>query len=235
MLDFDWPGGDKRRPMAVQVKICGITGVEAADAAVRAGADFGGLVFHAQSPRRVSAEQAAQLSGRMRRQMRVVAVLADPGNEEVAKAISAAQPDFIQLHGHESPERVMALRVRFGRPVIKAVSVADVADFACVSAYEAVADMLLFDAKPPAGAVREGGHGAAFDWQLLSGRSFKRSWLLAGGLHPGNIARAIRTAQPPGVDVSSGVETSPGIKDAELIRSFVANARTTESLAEPGI
>ena len=211
--------------MTIQVKICGISSADAADAAVGAGADFAGLVFHPRSPRRVAVEQAAHLSARLRGKVRIVALFSDPNDDELAAAIAAAQPDFLQLHGQEAPARAAEIRSRFGRPVIKAVPVADADDLACVPQWERVVDMLLFDAKPPRGATREGGHGAAFDWQLLRSRTFKRPWLLAGGLNTENVARAIRVAEAKAVDVSSGVETAPGVKDAELIKRFVASAR----------
>ncbi len=218
--------------MAIQVKICGIANVEGADAALRAGADFAGLVFHPHSPRNVTPDKAAQLAARLRGRTRVVALLSDPTDEEVDRALAVAKPDFIQLHGLESPERVAALRGRFGKPVIKALAVADASDLACVPAYESVADMLLFDAKAPLSAAREGGHGAAFDWKLLRGRIFKRPWLLAGGLNADNVARAIRTAEAPGVDVSSGVESAPGVKSPELIGAFIASVRSAQFAAE---
>jgi phosphoribosylanthranilate isomerase len=214
--------------MAIQVKICGIASVEAADAVLRAGADFAGLVFHPPSPRHVTPDKAAQLAARLRGRTRIVALLSDPKDEDVESAIAAAQPDFVQLHGRETPDRIAALRARFGKPVIKAIAVAESSDLACVPVFDSVADMLLFDAKAPASATREGGHGAPFDWQLLRGRSFKRPWLLAGGLNADNVARAIRSAESPGVDVSSGVETAPGLKSAEMIAAFVGNARAAQ-------
>ncbi len=218
--------------MGIQVKICGIAGIEAADAALRAGADFAGLVFHRQSPRYVRAGQASALAARLRGRIRVVALLADAGDEEIAAAVAAVKPDFLQLHGQESPARVGAVRARFGVAVIKAVAVADAADFAQVPAYQDAADMLLFDAKAPQAATRSGGHGAAFDWQLLRGRKFSRPWLLAGGLAPDNVARAIRVTEAPGVDVSSGVETAPGVKSPDAIHAFVTAARAAQFATE---
>lgn len=218
--------------MRVAVKICGITSAEAADAAAGAGADFAGLVFFPGSPRHLRAEQASSLAARLRGRCRIVALLADARDEEIAAAVQAARPDFLQLHGLETPERVAALKARFGIAAIKSIAVADAADLACVRAYEKVADMLLFDAKAPVSAVRPGGHGAAFDWQLLRGRKFSRPWLLAGGLDAGNVARAIRAAETPGVDVSSGVETAPGVKDPQKIRDFIAAAREAEFVKE---
>ena len=218
--------------MSIQVKICGITSADAADAAMRAGADFAGLNFYPGSPRNLNPEQASSLAARMRGGSRLVVLLADARDEDIAVAVTAAKPDFIQLHGREAPERVAAVRLRFGLPVIKAIAIADAGDLAQVSAFEKVADMLLFDAKAPANASRPGGHGAAFDWQLLRGRTFTRPWLLAGGITAENVGRAIRAAEAPGVDVSSGVETSPGIKSADMIRDFVAAVRAAEHVKE---
>lgn len=218
--------------MALQVKICGITGIEAADAALRAGADFVGLVFYPKSPRYVGAEKALGLGAHLRSRVRIAALVADASDDEIATALAAAKPDFLQLHGQESPARVAAIRARFGVPVIKAVAIADGHDFASVPAYEAVAEMLLFDAKSSASSTRPGGLGAAFDWQLLRGRTFARPWFLAGGLTADNVARAIRATDAPCVDVSSGVETAPGVKDPDAIRAFVAAARAAQFATE---
>lgn len=219
--------------MGTSVKICGVTTDEAADAAVAAGADFMGLVFFPASPRRLSPARAAALADRARGRIRLVAVVVDASDDAIAAAVAAARPDFLQLHGREEPARVAAIRSTFGLPVIKALHIAEAADLARAPAYEAVADMLMFDAKAPAEADRPGGHGAAFDWRMLKGRTFARPWLLAGGLDVHNVARAIETAGAPGVDVSSAVESAPGIKDARMIADFVAAARApqTESQA----
>lgn len=218
--------------MGLLVKICGINSVEAADAAVRAGADLAGLAFHPRSPRNLQPEQAATLATRMRGRLRLVVLLSDPDDEALTGAIAAVRPDFIQLHGAETPERVSSVRNQFGIPVIKVISVAEAADLDRAAAYDACADMFLFDAKAPSGADREGGHGNAFDWQMLRGRTFSRQWLLAGGLNPQNVASAIRISQARGVDVSSGVESSSGRKDVDLISQFVANARSAELESE---
>ena len=212
----------------VEVKICGVNSPEAADAVVAAGADYAGLVFFPRSPRHVTPEQATSLAARLRNRCRVVAVLVDAGDAEIEPAVKAARPDLLQLHGRETPERVAAIRHRFGIPVMKAIAVAGAEDFAAVPAYEGVADRLLFDAPAPRSALRPGGHGAAFDWQLLRGRRFSRPWLLSGGLNPENVARAIRACEAPGVDCSSGVETSPGAKSPQLIRTFAAAARAAQ-------
>jgi len=211
----------------VQVKICGITRQEDASAVLRAGADFAGLVFHRNSPRHVRPEQAAALAASLRGRVRVVALVANATDFEIADAVCAADPDFIQLHGAEPPERVAFIRVRFGKPVIKALGIADETDFAPLASYEDVADMLLFDAKPPVHERVPGGHGRSFDWQMIRTRTLRRPWLLAGGLDAGNVSRAIRSSGAPGVDVSSGVETAPGVKSANAISDFIAAARAT--------
>jgi phosphoribosylanthranilate isomerase len=218
--------------MSVLVKICGINSVESADAAVRAGADFAGLVFHPRSPRHLAPEQASSLAARMRGKLRLVAMLVDPADEMIGAAIKAVQPDLIQLHGAETPARVAAIRARFGVPVLKVFAIAEPSDFTPVAAYEDAADILMFDAKPPPGATREGGLGTAFDWQMLKGRKFARPWLLAGGLNADNVARAIRLTEAPGVDVSSGVETAPGSKSADLIVQFTAAAKAARYATE---
>ncbi|MBS0279232.1 MAG: phosphoribosylanthranilate isomerase [Proteobacteria bacterium] len=214
--------------MSIQVKICGINSVESADAAMRAGADFAGLMFHPQSPRRLDTDLARRLSDRMKGRVRLVAVLVDPDDAALQTVIAAAKPDFIQLHGKESVARVSDIHSTTGLPVIKVLAVAEASDLAAVSQYESVADMLMFDAKAPAGAAREGGHGTAFDWQLLKGRRFSRPWLLAGGLNAENVARAVSSSGTPGVDVSSGVETALGVKNPEMIRTFIENARNAQ-------
>jgi phosphoribosylanthranilate isomerase len=155
-------------------------------------------------------------------------LLADANDDLLLHIAEMVRPDLFQLHGNETPERIAAIRSRFGKPVIKVISVAEESDFANVPNYELAADMLMFDAKAPQGASRPGGHGAAFDWQLLRGRKVSKPWLLAGGLNADNVARAIASTQAPGVDVSSGVETAPGIKSPEMIRAFVAAARQSQ-------
>jgi len=211
--------------MSLLVKICGITNAEAADAAASAGADLAGLNFHSRSPRYLRADQASAIAARLRGKLNLVVVLSNPSDEDLRAAVAAVRPDFVQLHGSETPERVAAIRDHTGVGIIKAIGIADPSDLAFAARYEECVDMLLFDAKPPTAATREGGHGVVFDWQILRGRSFARPWLLAGGLTPDNVARAIRASGAPGVDVSSGVETAPGRKSAELIAPFVVNAR----------
>lgn len=181
-------------------------------------------MFHPASPRNLSLEAAWGIASAMRGKLKFVALVADADNDMLAAVIDAVRPDFLQLHGHESVARTQDIRVRFGA-VIKALPIAEAADLAAIAPYEAVADMLLFDAKPPKGAARAGGHGAAFDWTLLKDRSFSKPWLLAGGLDPQNVARAIELSGASMVDVSSGVESAPGIKSPEKIAQFIAATR----------
>ena len=210
--------------MSIAVKICGLTSVEAAEAAARAGAEYGGLVFHSASPRNLSPDAAWSIASALRGRLKMVALVADADNDTLAGIIDAVRPDLLQLHGKESVARTEDIRVRFGA-VIKALPIADAEDFRAVTPYESVADMLLFDALPPHGAARAGGHGAAFDWTLLKDRQFKRPWILAGGLDPENVARAIECSGARMVDVSSGVESAPGVKSAERITQFIAATR----------
>lgn len=210
--------------MALLVKICGVNASEPADAAVRGGADFVGLVFHPKSPRHLSFEAARSLADRLRGRVRLVALVADADDAWIEAAIAAVQPDFVQLHGRESAERCAAIKARFATGIIKAFPIATAADFTPVAAFAETADLFLFDAKAPEG-LRPGGHGVPFDWQLLAGRKFSRPWLLAGGINPANVARAVILSAAPGVDVSSGVETAPGIKSPTLITDFIAAAR----------
>jgi phosphoribosylanthranilate isomerase len=210
--------------MALLVKICGINTAAAADAAVRARADFCGLVFHPKSPRHLTLDAARALAERIRGRARLVTLLCDPDDESVAAVATAVRPDFLQLHGHETPERAAALHASFGIPLVKAFPIADAEDFGPVAAFAPYVEMFLFDAKAPAG-TRPGGHGVAFDWQLLGGRRFARPWFLAGGLSPENVARAVASSGAPAVDVSSGVESAPGVKNPDLIAAFVSAAR----------
>ena len=205
----------------VTVKICGITSPEAVNAAVQAGAAYGGLVFHPKSPRNLDVARAARLAAQMRGKLKVVTLLADPSDEQLAMVVGEVAPDFLQWHGAESARRVAYVRAKFNIPVIKALPVAQAADLAAAAEYESIADMLMFDAKAPKGAERPGGHGAAFDWKLLAGKTFAKPWFLAGGLDPDNVARAIALSGAKFVDVSSGVESAPGVKDPARIHSFI--------------
>ncbi len=218
--------------MSVLVKICGLKQEDAVDAALAAGADMLGFVVFDKSPRHVSLAEAASLGARAGAGAVKVLLTVDADDALLAAAIAALGPDFVQLHGAESPERAAAIRAAFGVKVIKAIGIGGTAELDQIDAYDDVADMLLLDAKAPAGSDRPGGHGAAFDWPLLRGLAPKKPWLLAGGLTADNVAQALRETGAPGVDVSSGVESAPGVKDRARITRFVANARgVSEAIA----
>jgi phosphoribosylanthranilate isomerase len=215
--------------MSVLVKICGLSTLPTLDAALEAGADMVGLVFFAKSPRNVSLEAAAQLAAHARGRARIVALTVNADDATLAEIVAAAQPDLLQLHGRETPERVAEVRARFGRPVIKAIPVAVRDDLAAVAGFAAVTDMLLFDAKPPPQATLPGGNGLAFDHGLIAGLDPGVPVMLSGGLDPGTVGPAIGLVRPAAVDVSSGVETAPGDKDPAKIRAFIAAARAAQA------
>lgn len=207
------------------VKICGLRRASDLAVAAEAGARYAGLVFFARSPRAVSIEAAASLAGAAPEGLAKVGLFVDPDDAALDAVLARVPLDMLQLHGSESPARLAEIRARHGLPVMKAVGLAGPGDFDALWNYGLVADMLLIDAKPAPDADLPGGNGVAFDWRLLVGRRILKPWLLAGGLTPANVAEAIRLTGAPGVDVSSGVETAPGIKDADLIRAFCAAAR----------
>jgi phosphoribosylanthranilate isomerase len=210
--------------MSIIVKICGINSAAAADAVMRAGADFGGLVFFAKSPRNISLASGAALADHMRGRLKLVALVVDADDDALGRIAAEVKPDFFQLHGKETPARAAEILARFHVPLIKVLPVADAADVARAGAYD-MAEMLLFDAPPMENATRPGGHGVAFDWQILKGANLNKPWFLAGGLNPENVGRAIAASGAVMVDVSSGVESAPGVKSASLISDFVAAAR----------
>ena len=216
----------------VEVKICGINAPLAMDAALDAGADFVGLVFFGPSPRAVALGEAARLAARARGRALVVALVVDADDTLLTQIVAEVAPDLLQLHGAETPARVAEIRKRFGKPVMKAIAVAEASDLAAIPSFVAVADRLLFDARPPKDATRPGGHGRAFDWRLLARVERAKPIMLSGGLNPENVAEAIRIVRPDAVDVSSGVETKPGVKDPEKIRAFVAAARALKIARE---
>lgn len=211
----------------VRVKICGVRDAPALTAAAEAGADFVGLVFFPRSPRAVSVEVAAALAAdRPAGGPGLVGLFVDPADDDLSAVLRQVPLDWLQLHGHEPPDRVAEIRQRFGLPVLKAVGVGSRAEAEeAVAAYAPVADALLFDAKAPPGSTRPGGNAVAIDAAMLAGLACPLPWLLAGGLTPDTVAGAIRASGAPGVDVSSGVERAPGEKDPALIRAFVAAAR----------
>ena len=206
----------------IRVKICGLSTPEQMRWAVEAGARYVGLVFFPKSPRNVDTATAAALAVEVPPGVAKVALVVD-ADDALLDDITARVPvDMLQLHGRESPARVAEIRARYGLPVMKAVGIAGPDDVARLDSYSAVADQLLVDAKPPKGAPVPGGTGVAFDWGLLRGYHFQRPWMLAGGLSPENVAAAVRLTGARQVDVSSGVESAPGVKDAARIRAFLA-------------
>lgn len=210
--------------MSAFIKICGLTSRAAVDAAAAAGATHAGFNFFPKSPRALAHDKARGLVVGCPPELTRVALVVDAEDDLIDAAIAAIGAQAVQLHGGESPERVAALKARTRLPIIKAIPVAATGDAAAASRYVA-ADMILFDAKAPAGASRPGGNGAVFDWSLLSGFRIKQPWLLSGGLDAGNVAAAIAATRPPGVDVASGVESAPGVKDTAKIAAFAAAAR----------
>jgi phosphoribosylanthranilate isomerase len=206
------------------VKICGLNDEAALAAAVQGGAAYLGFIFFPKSPRHITPERAQTLA-RAAGAAQTVAVLVDPRDEEVEAVRRTLAPDWIQLHGSESPARVGQVKAAARKGVIKVIGVARSADLAGAHPYEGIADMLMFEAKPPPGADRPGGNGQAFDWKILAGQKFTRPWLLSGGLDAENVARAVGESGAAIVDVSSGVERAPGIKDPERIAAFLARAR----------
>lgn len=210
--------------MPVSVKICGLKDAGAVDAAVSAGARYLGFVFFPKSPRHVTPEQAAELATRVPVGIARVGLFVDPDDAALQSVLDRVPLDIVQLHGTETPARVAEVKALTGLPVMKAVGIAEPADLDRLWDYGLAADMLLVDAKPPKDAALPGGNGLAFDWRLLVGRQMLKPWLLAGGLTPENVNAAIRLTRAQGVDVSSGVESAPGVKDAERIRQFVSRA-----------
>lgn len=208
-----------------QIKICGINATSALDAAIASRADYIGFVFFPPSPRNLTLSDAAALSARNAGRLQKVGLFVNPGDNEIAEAIAAAQLDVLQLHGSETPERAAQLRARHALPVWKAISVAGPGDVEQADRYAQAVDLVLFDAKTPKGAALPGGMGLAFDWDLLKAYRGPLPWGLAGGLGPANVAEALRLTGTPLLDVSSGVESAPGVKDAEKIAEFCRNAR----------
>jgi phosphoribosylanthranilate isomerase len=212
--------------MTTRVKICGLR--EAADvaAAVEAGAAYVGFVFFPKSPRHLTPEAAALLAAQVPPGVAKVALTVDADDATLDALVDRVPLDMLQLHGKESPERVTAVRARYGLPVMKAVGVAGPEDLPLLEVYGGVADQLLIDTKPPKGADRPGGNAVAFDWRLIAGRRWPVPWMLAGGLTLANVAEALRVTGAWQVDLSSGVESAPGVKDAAMIRAFIAAAQS---------
>ena len=213
---------------ALTIKICGLKTPEALDVALESGADLVGFVFFAPSPRNLALETARMLGERVKGRAGKVALTVDADDATLADIVAALKPDMLQLHGSETPERVTAVRARFGLPAMKALPIAERADLARIERYAKVADRLLFDARAPKEATRPGGLGKPFDWTLLRDIDVNIPFMLSGGLDAGNVAEALHITRAGGVDVSSGVERAPGEKDVEKIRAFIRAARAAE-------
>jgi phosphoribosylanthranilate isomerase len=211
--------------MSLIVKICGLSTPEAIDAALEADADMVGFVFFAPSPRHLGFEAAGHLGARVRGRAVKVALSVNASDADLSAFVAALKPDLLQLHGTETPERVATVRSRFGLPVMKAFAIETRADLSSIRLYANVADRLLFDARPPRAATRPGGLGKSFDWRLLENLDLGVPFMLSGGLNPDNVGEALHITRAPGVDVSSGVERTPGVKDPDKIKAFVRAAR----------
>ena len=218
-----------RKNMPLLVKICGLMSPEALDVALGAGADQVGFVFFAPSPRNLAYGAARALGERVKGRAGKVALTVDATDEMLGEIVEAMRPDMLQLHGNETPERVAAVRTRFGLPVMKALPIEDRASLSPIRLYANVADKIIFDARAPREATRPGGLGTPFDWRLLENVGPGIFFMLSGGLDAGNVADALSITRATGVDVSSGVERIPGEKDPEKIRAFVRAARQADA------
>ena len=213
--------------MSVLVKICGLSTPETLDVALEAGADMVGFVFFPASPRNVSLHLAGELGSRVNGRAEKVALTVDADDRLLANIVDVLRPDLLQLHGKETPARVGAIAQRFGLPVMKALPIETKADLGAIAPYLKVVDRLLFDARAPRDATRPGGLGKPFDWHLLERLDLAVPFMLSGGLDPDNVAEAIRITRAGAVDVSSGVESAPGVKDPAKIRAFIQAARAS--------
>lgn len=215
--------------MTLDIKICGLKTAAAVNAALAGGASHIGFIFFEKSPRHVEPANTAHLREIARGKAKAVAVTVDAGDAALDAIVSAMSPDMIQLHGKETPRRVSEVKQRYGLPVMKAFAVSVTGDLARIAPWRGVADRFLFDAKPPKGSDLPGGNGVSFDWSLLAALDRDVDYMLSGGLNVGNIGDALRQANPPGIDISSGVESAPGVKDTALIDEFFAAVRAARA------
>lgn len=214
--------------MSLDIKICGLKTADALEAALAGGASHVGFIFFAKSPRNIAPYDAGRLRDLAGGRAKAVAVTVDADDETLDTIVAQMRPDMLQLHGSEAPQRAAAVKARYGLPVIKAFSIREAGDLAAADAYRGLADRLLFDAKPPSDAELPGGNGVPFDWRVLTALDPGTDYMLSGGLNADNIGAALRMVKPRGIDVSSGVESAPGVKDPVLIEGFfraVAAAR----------
>jgi phosphoribosylanthranilate isomerase len=217
--------------MSLIVKICGLSTPATLDVALEAGADMVGFVFFPPSPRHLDLAQARELGARVRGRAGKVALTVDADDATLGNIVETLRPDLLQLHGKESVARIRDIKQTFGLPVMKAVGVETAADLASLPGYAAIADRILFDARAPKDATRPGGLGMPFDWHLLENLDLEIPFMLSGGLTADNLAEALRVTRAGGVDVSSGVESAPGVKDADMIREFIRAARAADSVS----
>ena len=211
--------------MTLDIKICGLKTEETLGAALAGGASHVGFIFFPKSPRYILPADAGRLRKAAIGRAKAVAVTVDADDATLDAIVAEMTPDMLQFHGSETPERVLAAKARYGLPVMKAFSIRDAADLAAIEAYRGIADRFLFDAKPPKGAELPGGNGVPFDWRLLATLGSDTPYMLSGGLNAGNIGEALRLVHPAGIDISSGVESAPGVKDAGLIEAFFRAVR----------
>ncbi|RWP86563.1 MAG: phosphoribosylanthranilate isomerase [Mesorhizobium sp.] len=215
--------------MALDIKICGLKTDAAMAAALAGGASHVGFIFFAKSPRYVEPAEAGRLREAARGKATAVAVTVDASDAFLDEIVAQMQPDMLQLHGAETPERVAEVNARYGLPVMKALPLSEAADLERIKPFIGISDRFLFDAKPPKGSELPGGNGVAFDWRILVGLDGGVDYMLSGGLNAANIGDALRLADPPGIDISSGVESAPGVKDPALIEQFFRAVRTARN------
>ncbi|MBD9496461.1 MULTISPECIES: phosphoribosylanthranilate isomerase [unclassified Ensifer] len=215
--------------MKTQVKICGLKTAEAAERAVALGASHVGFIFFPKSPRNIEPDDAGRIADRIRGQAKIVAVTVNADNDELDEIVSALNPDILQLHGSEDAERLLTVKAMYGLPVMKALSVREASDLEKIDAYIGIADRFLFDAKPPKGSDLPGGNGVSFDWKLLDALDGSVDYMLSGGLNADNIGEAMAQTNARAIDISSGVESAPGVKDLKLMESFFNAVRQAEA------
>ena len=215
--------------MKTQVKICGLKTAEAVDRAVALGASHVGFIFFPKSPRNIEPDDAGRIADRIRGQAKIVAVTVNADNDELDEIVSALNPDILQLHGSEDAERLLTVKAMYGLPVMKALSVREASDLEKIDAYIGIADRFLFDAKPPKGSELPGGNGISFDWKLLDALDGSVDYMLSGGLNADNIGEAMAQTSARAIDISSGVESAPGVKDLKLMESFFNAVRQAEA------
>jgi phosphoribosylanthranilate isomerase len=215
--------------MTLDIKICGLKTEEAVDRAVALGATHIGFIFFAKSPRHIEPADAGRLADRVRGKVKIVSVSVDPDNDDLDEIVALMRPDILQLHGRETPDRLLTIKAVTGLPVWKALSIANADDLRRIEAYDGIANRFLLDAKPPRNSELPGGNGVSFDWRLLGGLDASVDYMLSGGLNKDNVGEALSIARPTGIDTSSGVESSPGVKDLDMMDEFFEAVRQAQA------